>query len=90
MTGAGREDLLIVLLDALERYYRHLSAVDAAGLAAFDEIVRWFVSTENVDPRAFESICAQRGIDPRRIRESLVRRRSAAWGHPAHDLPPKH
>ena len=89
MSGAGREDLLIVLLDALERYYRLLSAVDAAGLAAFDEIVRWFASTASVDLRAFESICAQRGIDPRRIRESLVRRRSAAWGHPAHDLPPK-
>ena len=65
------------LLDALDRYYAHASASDPTGSAAFDEIERWFHERSGDDPRSFERLCREIGLDARRVRDALVRRRAA-------------
>jgi hypothetical protein len=80
MTDERRNDLLVRLLDALERYYRHLSADDCVGRRAFDEISAWFASTDREDANAFERIAVTLDLDPAQIRRSLERRRTEIRG----------
>ena len=71
MADDGRHHLLMALLDAIERYHRLASAQDVEGRGLFQAVREWFVSGDRQDPRAFESICAQLGFDPARIRGAL-------------------
>ena len=80
MTDERRNDLLVRLLDALERYYQHLSAEDDAGRRVFDEVSTWFNATDTDDRLAFERICVALGLDPAQIRRSLERRRAEIRG----------
>ena len=75
MTEERRNDLLVRVLDALERYYTHLSADDDDGCRAFDQVSAWFESTDTSEQHAFERICSALDLDPEQIRRSLERRR---------------
>ena len=75
MSDEERNDLLLRLLDALERYYQNLSADDADGKRRFREIETWFESDDASDPEGFEAICAGLAFDPESIRRSLEQRR---------------
>ena len=76
---------MLVLLDALEQYYRHLSATCGPERDLFDAVERWFATGDASDPRSFEGICAAIGLDAGRIRATLARRRAEALHLP---LPP--
>jgi hypothetical protein len=80
VTDVRRNDLLAVLLDALERFYTHVSDRDPDGRATFRETERWFSSTEASDPTSFEFVCSRLGLEPGRIRQSLVKRRAEILG----------
>ena len=80
VSNQRRNDLLVVLLDALERFYTHVSDYDPDGRAVFRETERWFASTETNESQSFENVCARLGLDPNRIRESLVKRRAEILG----------
>jgi hypothetical protein len=80
MTETRRNDLLMRLLDALESFYQHLSAVDHEGRRAFAEVAEWFESTDSSDEHCFEHLCAALELDPDRIRESLSRRSAEIRG----------
>jgi hypothetical protein len=80
MTDTRRNDLLMRLLDALERFYQHLSAVDDEGRRAFEEVAAWFDGTDPSDELGFEYLCAALELDPERIRESLSRRSAEIRG----------
>jgi hypothetical protein len=76
MTGERRNDLLVRLLDALERYYQHVSDDDELGQRVFADVSAWFESTDTIDRHAFERICRALDLDPTQIRRSLERRRA--------------
>lgn len=76
MSDAKRNDLLIRLLDALERYYQHVSADDDDGRRTFREVAAWFESTDASDEASFEGLCAVLELDAAHIRRSLARRTS--------------
>ena len=80
MTDERRNDLLVRLLDALERYYQHLSAADDEGRRAFDEVAAWFESTDAADADGFERLCVALDFDADRIRQSLARRSAEIRG----------
>ena len=80
MTDQRRNDLLVILLDALERFYTYVSSYDPQGRAIFQETSRWFADTDASDPRSFEYVCGRLGLEPGRIRESLVKRRAEITG----------
>jgi hypothetical protein len=80
MTETRRNDLLMRLLDALERFYQHVSAVDDEGRRAFEEVAEWFDGTDPSDEHGFEHLCAGLELDPERIRESLSRRSAEIRG----------
>jgi hypothetical protein len=85
----GRNDLLVVLLDALERYYKYAGATDEEGRHTFRETVEWFRSRERSHPRSFESVCTHLSLDPERIRTSLARRDAEVHGELAKLVPCK-
>jgi hypothetical protein len=74
MTDTHRNDLLIRLLDELERYYQHVSADDDDGRRTFREVAAWFESTDTSDASGFERICKTLELDAAHIRCSLARR----------------
>ena len=80
MTDERRNDWLMRLLDALERYYQYLSADDCDGKRTFRETEAWFASEDRSDPNAFEAICVGLTLDPRNIRRSLEQRRGEIRG----------
>ena len=80
MTDERRNDLFVRLLDALERYYQHVSAEDDPGRHVFDEVSAWFESSDASDREGFEWICLTLDLDPRQIRTSLEKRRREIRG----------
>jgi hypothetical protein len=78
MTETINDVPLLVLLDALEQYYRHLSATDGPERDLFEAVERWFATRDPNDPRGFEGICAALRLDAHRIRTTLMRRRAEA------------
>jgi hypothetical protein len=80
MTDPTRNELLMVLLDALERYHANLTADDERGRREHQDTERWFANRDASDPSSFEAICADLAIDPGRIRQSLARRRGEVVG----------
>ncbi len=76
MSDAKRNELLIRLLDALERYYTHVSADDDDGRRAFRDVATWFENTDTSDEHGFECLCSVLELDATHIRRSLARRTS--------------
>ena len=74
MSDAKRNELLIRLLDALERYYQHVSAEDDDGRRTFRDVAAWFESTDTSDETGFERLCVVLELDAAHIRGSLARR----------------
>jgi hypothetical protein len=73
-----RQSRLLVLLDALERYYTHLTAEDVEGRRLFRETEQWFADVASRGPQSFEGLCAEVGLDPVRIRDALARRHAGS------------
>jgi hypothetical protein len=89
MTPPSQDRPLLVLLDALEQYYRHLHAKDTAGRALFEAVERWFASRDACAPLGFEGVCTTIGLDAARIRATLMRRRAEALHVPTPSEPKK-
>jgi hypothetical protein len=77
MTDATRNDLLTVLLDAIEHYYASLAPEDERGRRELANAEQWFANRDAGNPASFEAICKELGIDPERIRHALLGRRKA-------------
>jgi hypothetical protein len=80
MTDATRNELLMVLLDAIESYYANLMSESARTRRELAQAEQWFANHDASDPSSFESICADLAIDPERIRQALARRRAELRG----------
>ena len=80
MNDATRNELLMVLLDAIERYHANLLYEDERGRRELAEAERWFENRDVANPASFEAICADLKIDPERIRQALARRRDELRG----------
>jgi len=78
MMQSSEDRPLLVLLDALEHYYRHMHAKDPAGRGLFEAVERWFASRDASDPLGFEGVCATIGLDAERLRRTLAQRRAEA------------
>lgn len=70
-----RSPSLSLLLEALERCFRHVCGGDQEGRRLRAEAERWFASTDASDPLGFERVCAKLRLDPARIRLAVARRR---------------
>ena len=80
MNDQCRNVLLTRLLDALESYYRHVSAEDDDGRRAFRDVAAWFESTDSGDPYGFEGLCTALDFDAEQIRLLIASRRAEIRG----------
>lgn len=72
MNEPARNERLLTLLDAVERYYTYVSRCDDDERRIFRETASWFRSRDRSDRLSFERVCAHLAIDPDRIRASLL------------------
>ena len=67
----------ILLFDAIDRYYRLLTADDPDARRDLEELERWFESRDEIHPDAFERLCRQHRVEPGAIRRLLQQARHA-------------
>jgi RNA polymerase primary sigma factor len=62
-----------VLEDAVSSFQKHVSARDRKGIKRFREAEDWFLDDRNDEIFSFVSICEQLGINPKYLRQGLLR-----------------
>ncbi len=62
-----------VLEDAVSSFQKHMSARDKRGIKRFRETEDWFLDDRNDEIFSFVSICEQLGINPKYLRQGLLR-----------------
>ncbi|TFH24132.1 MAG: hypothetical protein E4H03_04405 [Myxococcales bacterium] len=63
--------MLAVLNDALATFERGLRADSPAGVAALEEVERWFTSGDTRWPFSYGKVCESLGLDPSFLRDAL-------------------
>jgi hypothetical protein len=81
------KDLMLAILeDAVRCFQDNVLAQERRKKALFDEAEEWILETDRDWIFSFESVCETLGLDPRAVRQALLRLKRKTSGR---DRPPK-